>query len=302
MAGHFKTALKDLLRPAVYELRKWRPAPGWTSRRPPRVAMTLLCKNEADIIRQHITYHLPKVEFLIVTDNGSTDGTREMLAAFESERVIVSDDPTPFNMQLKHVDRMIRMARDRGADWVVNSDADEFWVGDFQALAQRYRRRWYSGLWVQSFRMRPCWAENAGEPDPIARMRWHERAPGKKFRKIFHETARYVKIEQGNHNAFIRGGRKLQLSPDEMRICHYQWRGFEHYLRKCVGISRAYENSGLPEIYGQHLKRVYNIWKAGGEESVRDLYQREVYVPESGMGELVRDDTVAAAFGLTNSP
>ena len=100
---------------------------------------------------------------------------------------------------------MIRMARDRGADWVVNSDADEFWVGDFQAVAQRYRRRWYSGLWVQSFRMRPCCAENAGEPDPIARMRWRERAPDKKFRKVFHETARYVKIEQGNHNAFYSG-------------------------------------------------------------------------------------------------
>jgi hypothetical protein len=27
-----------------------------------------------------------------------------------------------------------------------------------------------------------------------------------------------------------------------------------------------------------------------------------VYVPESGMGELVRDDTVAAALGLMNSP
>ena len=213
MAGNFTTALKDLLWPAVYELRKWRPPPGWTSRRPPRVAMTLLCKNEADIIRQHITYHLPKVDFLIVTDNGSTDGTREMLAAFESERVIVLDDPRPFNMQFKEVDQMIRMARDRGADWVVNSDADEFWVGDFQAVAERYRRRWYSGLWVQSFRMRPCWAENAAEADPIARMRWRERVPGKKFRKVFHETARYVKIEQGNHNVYIRGGRKPSFCP-----------------------------------------------------------------------------------------
>jgi glycosyltransferase involved in cell wall biosynthesis len=302
MAGNFKTTLKDLLRPSVYEVRKWLPAPGWTSRRPPRVAMTLLCKNEADIIRQHITYHLPKVDFLIVTDNGSTDGTREMLAAFESERVIVGDDPTPFNMQFKHVDRMIRMARDRGADWVVNSDADEFWVGDFQAVAQRYRRRWYSALWAPSFRMRPCCAENAGETDPIARMRWRERAPDKGFRKVFHETARYLKIDQGNHNVHIRGGRKVELLPDEMRICHYQWRGFAHYLRKCVDISKAYESSGLREIYGQHLKRVYNVWKAQGEAGVRDMYQREVYVSESGMGELVRDDTVAAALGLTNSP
>ena len=69
-----------------------------------------------------------------------------------------------------------------------------------------------------------------------------------------------------------------------------------------MGISRAYEKSGMREIYGQHLKRVYNMWKAEGEQGVRDLYQREVYVPESGMGELVRDDTVAATFGLTNSP
>ena len=42
--------------------------------------------------------------------------------------------------------------------------------------------------------------------------------------------------------------------------------------------------------------------KARGEEGVRELYEREVYVPESGMGELVRDDTVAAALGLMNSP
>ena len=301
MAGNFKTALKDLLRPAVYKLRKCLPASGWTSRQPPRVAMTLLCKNEADIIRHHITYHLPKVEFLIVTDNGSTDGTREMLAGFESERLIIVDDPTPLHVQFEQVDRMIRMARDRGADWVVNSDADEFWVGDFQAVARKYRRRWYSGLWVPSFRMRPCAAENAGEPDPIARMRWRERVPDKGFRKVFHETARYLKIDQGNHSVHIRRGRMVQLSPDEVRIYHYQWRGFAHYLRKCVASSKAYENSGLREIYGQHLKRVYNVWKAQGEAGVRELYQREVYVPESGMGELVRDDTVAAALGLKDA-
>jgi glycosyltransferase involved in cell wall biosynthesis len=264
--------------------------------------MTLLCKNESDIIRQHLAYHLPRVDFLIVTDNGSTDGTREMLAAFESERVTVLDDPTPHYGQLEVVDQMIRMARDRGADWVINSDADEFWVGDFQAVAQKYQRRWYSRLRAQSFRMRPCCAENAGEPDPIARMRWRDRAPDKEGRKVFHDTARYLKIAQGNHRVAVRGGRRGELPPDEMRICHYQWRGFEHYLRKCVNGAKSYEGSGLPETKGGHWKRVYNVWKAKGEQGVRDLYEREVYVSEGGMGELVRDDTVAAALGLTKSP
>jgi hypothetical protein len=150
--------------------------------------------------------------------------------------------------------------------------------------------------------MCPCCAENAGEADPIARMRWRERAPDKIYRKVFHDTARYLKIELGNHRVVVRGGRKGVLSPDEMRIYHYQWRGFAHYLRKCVEGAKAYEGSGLPEDKGRHWKRVYNVWKAKGEEGVRELYEREVYVPESGMGELVRDDTVAAALGLTNSP
>jgi len=302
MADKSRGPLNRLRRSIGHELRKWRPAPGWTSAERPRVAMTLRCKNEADIIRQNIAYHLPKVEFLIVTDNGSTDGTREMLAAFESDRVTIIDDPAPIYEEAELVDRVIRMARDRGADWIINSDADEFWAGDFQAVAQRYRRRWYSRLWAPSFRMHPCWAENAGEPDPIARMRWRARAPDHAFQKVFHDTGRYLKIALGNHNVAVRGGRKTLLSPDEMRIYHYQWRGFAHYLRKCVEGAKAHESSPLPKIHGKHYRRVYSFWKAGGDEGVRDLYEREVYVPESRMGELVRDDTVADALGLTRSP
>jgi hypothetical protein len=146
--------------------------------------------------------------------------------------------------------------------------------------------------------MRPCCAENAGEADPIARMRWRERAPDVIYRKVFHDTARYSKIKLGSHSVVVLGGRKAVLPPDEMRICHYQWRGFEHYMRKCVEGAKAYE--GIPDTIGSKTwRRVYRVWKERGEEGVRDLYQREVYVPEGGMGELVRDDTVAAALGLT---
>jgi hypothetical protein len=273
-------------RAIVFGLQNWRRLPR------ARVGMTLLCRNEADIIRQHIIYHLPKVDFLIVTDNGSTDGTREILAGLESGRVTIIDEPAQNIQQEQWVDRMIRMAKDRGADWVVNSDADEFWWGDFRAVAHKYRR-WYTHLQAQSFRMRPCASENAAELNPITRMLWRERETDRHFRKVFLNTAQYKMIHHGNHRADMLRGGKHVLSTDRMRIYHYQWRSFEHYLRKCIGGGKAFEISGLPVGKGSYFRGVYKLWKERGEDAVREKYEREFYVTETDMGKLVRDDTIA---------
>jgi glycosyltransferase involved in cell wall biosynthesis len=45
-----------------------------------QLALTLLAKNEADVIDANIAYHLGAgVDFVVATDNGSTDGTLEIL-------------------------------------------------------------------------------------------------------------------------------------------------------------------------------------------------------------------------------
>ncbi|MDP2620935.1 MAG: glycosyltransferase family 2 protein [Hyphomicrobiales bacterium] len=96
-----------------------------------KLVMSLLVRNEIDIVRQNMEFHLAHgVDHVIATDNGSVDGTREILSEFERLGVAtVLDEPGHDFSQGKWVTRMALMARDRlGADWILHNDADEFWV------------------------------------------------------------------------------------------------------------------------------------------------------------------------------
>ncbi len=91
--------------------------------------MTLLARNEADLIDAHVAFHLNAgVDFIVAIDNGSDDGTTEILESYARDGYV---DLTREEGELKQADWVTEMARraatDFGADWVINSDADEFW-------------------------------------------------------------------------------------------------------------------------------------------------------------------------------
>ena len=89
--------------------------------------MTLLVRDEADIVDCNLAYHLARgVDAIIVTDHRSRDGTRERVEAWAEcdPRVRVLHENRERCDQSAYVTRMARMAR-RG-DWVFNNDADEF--------------------------------------------------------------------------------------------------------------------------------------------------------------------------------
>jgi hypothetical protein len=92
--------------------------------------MTLLVRDEADIIDTQIAYHLHAgVDFVIATDNGSRDETKEILESYARAGYLHLIDQEADNMQqVEWVTHMARLAATEfGADWVINSDADEFW-------------------------------------------------------------------------------------------------------------------------------------------------------------------------------
>ena len=88
-----------------------------------------MVRNEADIIRVNILYHLASgVDRMLVVDNGSTDGTDKILHQLSLQHTGVrwSRDEGPF-LPSRVMTKLAREAFEEGADWVVPLDADEFW-------------------------------------------------------------------------------------------------------------------------------------------------------------------------------
>jgi hypothetical protein len=95
-----------------------------------KLVLTLLARDEADVIDDHLRFHLNAgVDFVIATDNLSQDGTTEILESYarDGHLHLIRED-SGYLRQAEWTTRMARLAAtDYGADWVIHSDADEFW-------------------------------------------------------------------------------------------------------------------------------------------------------------------------------
>ena len=121
-----------------------------------RVVMTLLVRNEEDVIAENILFHYVQgVESFLVMDNLSTDATSailQRLARFVP--IIYIQQASDMYDQAQWVTEMARSAyQDHGADWVINNDADEFWLfpdGDAPSFLDTVAPG-IAGLFVQRF-------------------------------------------------------------------------------------------------------------------------------------------------------
>ena len=95
-----------------------------------KLVMTVLARDEADVIDAQLAFHLNAgVDFVIATDNLSVDGTTEILESYERDGYLhLIREDSEYLQQADWITRMGRLAAtDFGADWVIHSDADEFW-------------------------------------------------------------------------------------------------------------------------------------------------------------------------------
>ena len=80
-----------------------------------KLIMTLLVRDEEDIIEKNIRFHLNHgVDFIIATDNGSVDGTRDILKKYESKGVLhLIDEEIQDFSQAEWVNRMGKLAYEK---------------------------------------------------------------------------------------------------------------------------------------------------------------------------------------------
>ena len=110
--------------------------------------MTLKVRDEADIIEANLRYHRAQgVDFFVVADTGSTDGTAEILEPYARAGIVRLEriGRGIHDMKRGGEEEITRIAGEMGADWVIHDDADEFWwplTGDLKeaiaAIPEQY--------------------------------------------------------------------------------------------------------------------------------------------------------------------
>jgi glycosyl transferase family 2 len=234
--------------------------------------MTLLARNEADIVDAHIAFHLNAgVDFVIAIDNGSDDSTTEILESYaRGGHVELTRDDRDLN-QADWVTRMARRAATEfEADWVINSDADEFFwprggtlkdvlsavparYGGVRGMLRNFAPRPHGdNLFSERMTVRVC---NPGAED---------NSPYSPRFKAIHRGDPQVKVLAGSNRALGRG-----LDPLSgwypVDVLHFPIRSLEHFTEKYLrwwallrtrfseAVHEAHCRGGLREFYESYV-------------------------------------------------
>lgn len=230
-----------------------------------RVAVVALVRDEIDILPAWWAHHAALADLMIVTDNGSADGTREFLAERERDpHVLVIDEPSRAYDQGAWTTRMLDIARAHGCRWIIAADADEFWcpAGGREGLRRLlWRHRRERVLYSGSYLYRSTERDDETQDDPLARIQYRESAPHPWWAKVIVRTDWGTRVELGNHHAKDAAGERLRgpaLAPEEFVIRHYASRGWMHWRTKVIRGGEMYDKHAPA---GLHCARTGFHWR-----------------------------------------
>jgi hypothetical protein len=243
--------------------------------------MTLLVRDEEDILRENLIFHLSQgVDFIIATDNLSVDSTRDILMEFKDQGCLhyIFEEDDVYD-QRGWVTRMARMAAvEFDADWVINNDADEFWWplhGDLRTIFDRIPAA-FNIVRAQRHNFVPL--EDMTPPfyqEMVYRQRRSLNPLGKPLPpKVAHRAHANVIVEPGNHN--VSGLPNLKIKDGLVEVLHFPIRTYAQLENKIKKGGAAYaRNTVLPKVVGITWRRLYEAYRK--DENLNAYYEKEVF-------------------------
>lgn len=200
-------------------------------------------RDEADIAPFTVGNMVRQVDHVLVADNGSTDGTGDILRELGCE---VIDDPDPAHFQGRKMSALCRRAEENGATFVVCFDADEWWGPTG------------SGTITDALRDLPSEARIAdaivfdhpatGEfPSP-----WR-RAEMLPLRKVA-VRPQWVTVDDGNHGATFEDEPHPMTVTGLLEVHHFPQRSPGQFIRKARNGAAALAATDLDESIGKHWR------------------------------------------------
>lgn len=255
-----------------------------------KLAMSILVRDEADIIADNIRFHAEQgVEQFVVTDNGSTDGSRELLEELSNSYPIrIFDEPTHTIDQDIWVTRMAMWLKDNtDADWVINNDSDEFWFSETRTLREALHEKTQSlaainlkpgVLHCRRFNLLPDksvidtdtyrFFNNCFRVDRTLDSTFFDDGLNVLYTeqgtKVITRIDGLRSINMGNHDASHQAS---TADCDSIAIAHYPIRTYEQFVKKVTNHGSSIENNQrFGEDINWHLRAWYDMYKRG------DLY------------------------------
>jgi hypothetical protein len=258
-----------------------------------KLVITLLARDEADVIESWLEFHLNAgADFVVATDNNSQDGTTDVLERFAREgHLHLIREPGDDLRQNEWVTRMARLAATEfGADWVINSDADEFWwprgASLSRALGAIPPRYGTVGGFLRTFAPRP----DSDEPfEERLTVRFSALAPindpaslFKPIRKVIHRGHPQIRVTRGNHAVVdspfdpLRGWfpievlhfplRSLAQTEHKARLQGNAWKGIDRTPTAYhAQMFEALENGTIADYYAAQVISDEELERNGAE-------------------------------------
>ena len=247
---------------------------------PIKLSMNFLVKNEADIIEDNIRFHATQgVDCFVVMDNGSTDGTSEIVDKLSNEFEIVKiDRPVQDYQQSNWKTEMAITSREQlGADWSIANDADEFWVSDSENLKEEISS-WGSVLECPRINMIPNSSffdesfHYLDSPFAVNRPIMNRGADlinddnisimlGNIHGKVMVNNYGLVRVKGGNHRAWHIFSPINKRKSTSVRVYHYPIRNKDGFVANIENRAKLLK-SGVTKM-GDHYRRWVRLYESG---------------------------------------
>lgn len=255
-------------------------------------AITMV-RDEVDVIEGTLRHMADEgVAGILVADNRSVDGTRELLDKLTApgelpcELVVVTDDEPGYFQSRKMTALADEAHYNHGADWIVPFDADELWLApDRVGVVLEQLPPYVHVVRAQLFHHFRT-AIDADVPDPFDSMMWRQREPAP-LPKIAYRWREDAVIDPGNHGVdLVADSRGVQDGP--LHVRHFPYRSEGQFVSKARNGAEAYAAAGdaIPADIGAHWRQYGTILDRLGEDGLAQVYREHFWFlapTESGL-------------------
>ena len=210
--------------------------------------------NESDVAEYVVKHMIDECDYVIVADNNSDDGTREILECIDDPHLTIVDEPRFAYEQARTMNWLSEMAReDYGATWVIPFDMDEWWLSPAWPIKDVLPALDTLQVRAGGYEFHPQPSDDPTEHNPFRRVVWRrEITPN--FKVAFRPKSGKV-LSFGNHFVYESDAWE-EVSRNTLFIRHVPYRSLEQAMAKSRHGKAALEATGQGPTLGWHWRHM----------------------------------------------